>query len=153
MADSGCQSCLASVKVIQCLGLCKDDRILVTMRMHATNNNGIKILGAVLLRFSGRSPFGQTMETQQIVYVTSDSDKLFLRQETCTALGMISENFPTVGEAIQVPKEIEQETATYAAGHHPQVVTLHIPESATAHAIRNHHSSSRNCPSQQLRRT
>ena len=27
MADTGCQSCLASIKVIQCLGLCEDDLI------------------------------------------------------------------------------------------------------------------------------
>ena len=49
------------MKVIQHLGLCEDDLIPVTMQMHAANNNGIKILGAIILRFTGRFPSGQTL--------------------------------------------------------------------------------------------
>ena len=63
MAHTGCQNCLASIKVIRRLGLCESDLIPVTMQMHAVNNNGIKILGAVILRFSGRSPSGKTLES------------------------------------------------------------------------------------------
>ena len=37
MADTGCQSCLASMKVIHCLALRGTDLIPVTMRMHAAN--------------------------------------------------------------------------------------------------------------------
>ena len=98
MADTGCQSCLAGMKVIHLLGLGKNDLLPVTLRMHAANNDGIKILGAVVLRFSGQSHSGQLLETRQIVYVTSDTDKLFLCREACTALGMITENFLSVGE-------------------------------------------------------
>ena len=98
MADTGCQSCLAGMKVIRLLGLGENDLLPVTLRMHAANNDGIKILGAVVLRFSGQSHSGQILETRQIVYVTSDTDKLFLSREACTALGMITENFPSVGE-------------------------------------------------------
>ncbi|CAH3041519.1 unnamed protein product [Pocillopora meandrina] len=94
MADTGCQSCLASIKVIRRLGLCESDLIPVTMKMHAVNNKGISILGAVILRFSGRSPSGKALESRQIVHVTSDSDKLFLSRETCMALGIITKNFP-----------------------------------------------------------
>ena len=98
MADTGCQSCLVGMKAMHLLGLRKSDLIPVTLRMHAANNNGIKILGAVVLRFSGRSHSGEILETRQIVYVTSDTDKLFLSREACTALGMITKNFPSVGE-------------------------------------------------------
>ena len=58
MADTGCQSCLAGMKVIHLLGLGKNDLLPVTLRMHAANNDGIKILGAVVLRFSGQSHSG-----------------------------------------------------------------------------------------------
>ena len=58
MADTGCRSCLASIKVIRHLGLHEDDLIPITMHMHAANNNGIEILGAIILRFTGRSPSG-----------------------------------------------------------------------------------------------
>ncbi|CAB4033724.1 Transposon Ty3-I Gag-Pol poly [Paramuricea clavata] len=99
MADTGCQSCLASMKIIERFGLQQKDLIPVTMRMVAANNKGINILGATILRFSGRSKSGATLETRQITYVTSDSERLFLSREACVALGMISETFPTVGEA------------------------------------------------------
>ena len=72
--------------------------------MHAANSNGKKMLGAIVLRFTGRSLFRETLETRQIVYVTSDAGKLFLGQETCTALKMISENFPTVGDTLNFSK-------------------------------------------------
>ena len=74
------------------------------MHTYAANNNGILVLDAVILRFTGRSLSGQTLETRQIVYVTSDADRLFLSREACTALGMISENFPTVFETLHLSK-------------------------------------------------
>lgn len=97
--DTGCQSCLASMKVIPCLSLCEDDLIPVTMHMHATNNHGISILGAVILQFSSCSKSGQPLESWQIIYVTNDADKLFLSWKS-SAQGMISPSFPTLGEAL-----------------------------------------------------
>ena len=139
MADTGCQSCLASIKVIRRLGLRKGDLIPVTMQMHAVNNNGIKILGAVILRFSGRSPSGKTLESWQIVYVTSDSDKLFLSRETCAALGMITKNFPTVGETFHTCSVTEPDTACDATETPTSASDPYAPESTT--------SSPCSCPS------
>ena len=119
MADTGCQSCLASIKVIRRLGLCESDLIPVTMKMHAVNNKGISILGAVILRFSGRSPSGKALESRQIVYVTSDSDKLFLSRETCMALGIITKNFPMLGETLNTCSSIEPDTACNATAPTP----------------------------------
>lgn len=100
MADTGCQSCLASIKMINCLGLSTADLIPVTMRMHAANNGGINILGAAILRFAGKDQHGGLLETRQVVYVTDNSDKIFLSREACVALGMITDHFPTVGEVL-----------------------------------------------------
>ena len=130
MADTGCQSCLASKKGIRRLGLRKSELIRVTMQMHAVNNNGIKILGTVIFRFSGKSPSGQTLESQQIMYVTSDSDKLFLSQETCMALGMITKNFPTVGETLHTRSPSEPDTACDATDTPSLDSHTHAPESA-----------------------
>ena len=57
MADTGCQSCLAGANILHPLGLTEDDLIPVTMKMHAanSNNNRITILGATILRFSGKA--------------------------------------------------------------------------------------------------
>ncbi|KAK3752546.1 hypothetical protein QZH41_003484, partial [Actinostola sp. cb2023] len=124
MADTGCQSCLTSMTVVRRLGLSKKDLIPVSTRMHAANNNGIEILGAIILRFSGKSKSNQIRETRQIVYVTDDADKLFLSRETCTALGLIPGNFPTMGETPQPSNSSD------AAGQTHQPTQLNIPESA-----------------------
>ena len=52
MADTGCQSCLAGMKVITKLGLKQADLIHVTLKMHAANGNGINILGSAILRIT-----------------------------------------------------------------------------------------------------
>ena len=98
MADTGCQSCLGGMKLLPRLGMTADDLIPVSMKMHAANGKGINILGAAILRFSGKSPNGEPRETRQITYITDNSDKLFLSREACIALGIITTMFPTVGE-------------------------------------------------------
>ena len=99
MADTGCQSCLAGVKVLQQIGIPQSKIIPVTMQMHAANNNTIDILGAVILRFSGMSNNGNRLETRQIVYITDSTDKVFLSREACITLGIISNKFPMIGES------------------------------------------------------
>ena len=84
------------------LGLEERHLIPVTMRMTAANNEGINIKGALVLRLSGKAPSGQVLETRQIVYISDSTEKLFLSKQTCTALGLISAAFPTVGEMLQL---------------------------------------------------
>ena len=96
MADTGCQSCLVSMSIVRRMGLTEKDLIPVKMQMHAANSNRIDIIGAVILRLSGRSKLSETHIAKQIVYVTKDADKFFLSREACIQLHMISEKFPTV---------------------------------------------------------
>ena len=98
MADTGCQSCLVGVNTIHKLGLHSHNLIPVKMRMHAANHNDINILGAAILRFSGRDEAGNVVETRQLTYVTDTSDRLFLSKEACIALRIITDGFPTIGE-------------------------------------------------------
>ena len=58
MTDTGCQSCLAGLKVIQRLRLTAKDLIPVRLKMHAADNHAIKILGATILRLSGKDNTG-----------------------------------------------------------------------------------------------
>ena len=101
MADTGCQSSLAGIEVIRKLGLTESDLIPVSLKMHAANNAAINILGAVVLRFVGTSPNGKSKETRELTYITDSSTKLFLSREACSSLGIISKNFPQIGEAAQ----------------------------------------------------
>ena len=99
MADTGCQSCLIGYKWIQRLQLNRRDLIPAKMKMNAANGQSIKILGAVVLRISGRNKAGDTQETKQFTYVTNDSERFFLSKSACSDLSMISREFPTVGTA------------------------------------------------------
>ena len=93
MADTGCQSCLAGLKVIQRLRLTAQDLIPVRLKMHAADNHAINILGTTILRLSEKDNTGGGVTTRQMVYITDNVDKLFLSREPCTDLGIIHPNF------------------------------------------------------------
>ena len=90
MADTGCQSCLVGFKVVKKLGLSTKD---LNLRMHAADNHDIQLLGATILRLSGKDCSGKEISTRQVVYVTNNTDKLFLSREACADLGIISHQF------------------------------------------------------------
>ena len=96
MVDTGCQSCLAGFKLVERLGLSSRDLISVNMRMHSVDNCDIPILGATILRLSGRGPLGDERITRQIAYITYSTDKLFLSREACVDLGIIPAQFPVM---------------------------------------------------------
>ena len=68
------------------------------MQMRTATCGMVDIIGCIILRLSGTSAAGVHHETRQIVYVTEASNKLFLSREACVALGLVSRNFPAVGE-------------------------------------------------------
>ncbi|MEO0563056.1 MAG: hypothetical protein AAF125_13190, partial [Chloroflexota bacterium] len=98
IADTGCQSCLAGEKLLKHLRLRTSHLIPVSMRMQAANDLRINILGALILRLSGQTDRGKTLTTRQIVYFTDNSDRFYLNKQACIALGLITPNFPTIGE-------------------------------------------------------
>lgn len=110
MADTGCQSCLSGVALLHTLGLTKQNVIPVKMKMTAANNKSIGIIGALPLRITGTSPSGLKLVTHQLVYFTDDSSRLFLSKQACTALGIISRNFPTVGESLLATSNVPPES-------------------------------------------
>ena len=102
MADTGCQSCLAGVKAIKKLGLSTEDLVPVTLQMRAADNHDINILGAVILRLSGKSNKGEERSTRQIVYITNSTDRFFLSREACVDLGIVTTDFPTISEETEI---------------------------------------------------
>lgn len=105
MADTGCQSCLIGIEVAQQMGLSTEDLVPVSMTMRAANKTGIRILGAVVVRIAGDSNDGRQLMTRQIAYVTDSSPRIFLSRAACVDLGLISDKFPTLGEANLVNSE------------------------------------------------
>lgn len=81
------------------------------MKMTAANSGPIDIIGALAMRISGTSPSKETLETRQIVYFTTSTDRLFLSKQACVALGIISSHFPTIGER-STPNSTRLESST-----------------------------------------
>ena len=99
IADTGCQSSLAGIELLSELNLRETDLTPVTMRMNAVNNDGISILGALLLHITAKTPNGKEVGTHQMVYFTRDTHKLYLSKKACIDLGIISNQFPVANEA------------------------------------------------------
>ncbi|MEL6803744.1 MAG: hypothetical protein AAFO91_08195 [Bacteroidota bacterium] len=97
--DTGCQSCLAGFSLIQRLGISPSQLIPVSMKMSAANNSQITLMGAAVIRFTGKLKDGENVETRQIVYVTNATDKVYLSHEACVELGIVNHDFPKVGNA------------------------------------------------------
>jgi len=63
MVDTGCQSCLVGLRLIEKTGMSRRDLIPVTMRMHSADNHNISILDAVIFRLCGRDQSGNERMT------------------------------------------------------------------------------------------
>ena len=98
MADTGCQSCLAGLRILKKMGLSTGDLLPVTLKMSAEDNRDIPILGATILRLSAMSNKGEPISTKQIVYITKHTNKLFLSREACADLGIIPRQFPSINK-------------------------------------------------------
>ena len=96
MADTGCQSCLASETLIQKLGIKREHLIKVRLQMKTANKQQVEILRAILVRFRGTDHGGATRETRQMVYITTETDRVFFSEQACKELGIVSKTFPEV---------------------------------------------------------
>ena len=102
LADTGCQSCLAGSNLLRQLGLTKSDLLPVKTKMRAASNDGINLLGAILLKISGPDAFGRLLITNQMTYISDCTDNFFLCKEACADLGLISSKFPTIGDNLHI---------------------------------------------------
>ena len=131
IADTGCQSSLMSLKMLHSIGVKKSELIPVTMQMKAINQKSVEILGAVLLRLSSKDKEGKLFETPQLVYVTNSTDKFYISCETCIGLGLISENFPSTGEAAEATISTEAKECSCPKHTLPPPLPTKLPFPAT----------------------
>ena len=105
-ADTGCQSCLAGTTLLHQMGLTHANLNRVKMRMTAADNRPINIIGALILRISGKTSNNETLETRQVVYFTDSTSKLFLSRQACAALGLIPDQFPSIGQCNRLASSV-----------------------------------------------
>ena len=98
LIDTGCQVCCMGTTQLHALGLSRRDLLQPDLSLSAANTSGINIIGATFLMITGWDRSGKRWRTHQMAYVSEDVHQLLLSNEACEQLGMISKNFPEVGE-------------------------------------------------------
>ena len=94
LADTGAQMCVAGLSPLHTLGATKTELIKL--------QNGVS---------TGWTPGGDTIATQQLVYISEGINTLFLSKTACRNLRIINADFPTVGHyrgSLNNLKEAEQ---------------------------------------------
>ena len=129
LADTGAQCCLAGTNLLTSLKISSRDLIPVSTGMSAANNGQIKLLGATLLNLSGKNRHGQRISTNQMVYITDCSGRFFLNRDACTELGLISKDFPTIGDTSKNSANVHASTlsAPTTSKSHPATAPCGCP--------------------------
>lgn len=67
------------------------------MKMSAVNENPIEIKGAPPLGISGTSKNETVHTSRQLLYYTDSTNRFYLSKQSCVALEMIPNDFPSLG--------------------------------------------------------
>ena len=99
--DTGAQSCLWSLQDFYRCGFKDTDLMPVRRTMVAANREEIKIVGAIFIRLSGTDTGGTVRTAPMMAYVSPSTQKLYLPREAMIQLGVISKDFPKIGEVTE----------------------------------------------------
>ena len=80
------------------LGVNKKELIPLSNGVNSADNTGLGLLGGLLINIQDTTSHGKTIITKQLCYIAEGIDCLFLSKQACQQLGIISQNFPQVGE-------------------------------------------------------
>ena len=92
VADSGAQSCLWSRKEFLKSGFSMKDLIHVHHTMKAANTAPISIDGAIIIRLSGNSMTGETVEAAVMTNISTEAKSFLLSKEALIQLRIIPHN-------------------------------------------------------------
>ena len=104
ITDTGAQSSLMGLPIFLQLGLGLKSLIPVTRKMHAANNEGINVLGAILVRLSGADANGDIIECGEMVYISDSTEKFYMSRHAMEQLRIIAPDFPKIGA---VPPQVQ----------------------------------------------
>ena len=102
VADTGAMTMVAGEELVAALGLTESDLIPVSIKLSAANNSKLQILGGIFIKVCGRSKAGEEISTRQLCYIQKGDKKVYLSENACKNLGLISPNFPLVGDCLDV---------------------------------------------------
>jgi hypothetical protein len=99
LADSGAQSNLWSLKEYMKAGFAREDLLPVTLPLKAANSSRITIAGAFYATIAGCAPDGKKITCHTMIYVSDMANGLYLSYDTMLDLGILGNNFPSIGNA------------------------------------------------------
>jgi hypothetical protein len=85
------------MSLVRSLGLLKEGLIPVSLGLNTAVNSKMGILGALFLEICAPDNMGKLWSSKQLCYIASGLQTLYLSQDACIDLGVISKNFPQVG--------------------------------------------------------
>ena len=97
LPDTGAQMVVCGMDLVHRMGVKRRDLIPLANGVTAANNQGIKLLGGVLVTITGKGRDGHTRTSYQLCYVAEGLQRLFLSKAACKDLGIISPTFPAIG--------------------------------------------------------
>jgi len=120
IADTGAQSNVWPLKKCKEIGFTEKDLIPVNSSLSAANSSCINIEGAIFVTLSGTKDDGSIVSSPAMVYISSSVNGCYLCHESLIDLGIIPDNFPSVGEAFALTNScvITEEAKLAAANSH-----------------------------------
>ena len=97
LPDTGAQMVVAGVPQLHKLGITKKELIPLSNGIRSADNSGLGLLGGILVNISGQCEDGTVITTRQLCYIAEGIDCLFLSRQACMELGIIGEDFPSIG--------------------------------------------------------
>ena len=97
LVDTGAQMVVIGINTVYAMGLARKDLIPVGMSIKAANTGGLKLLGGVLVRISGKDRHGVLRTSRQLAYVAEEVNRVFLSKTASVDLGIINDDFPIIG--------------------------------------------------------
>jgi len=99
VTDTGAQSCLWGLSDFLRCGFTTNDLIPIKHNLYAANKEKIAVLGAVLIRLSGRTSDGDRRTAAVMAYISPNTRRFYLSREALIQLGIITKDFPRIGSA------------------------------------------------------
>ena len=100
VADTGAMAMVAGEELVEGLGMTLSDLVPVSIELSAANNSKLKILGGIFIKVWGRGRSGERIYTRQLCYIQQGANKVYLSKNACENLGLITKNFPLVGDCL-----------------------------------------------------
>jgi len=123
IADSGAQSNLWSLKEYIKAGFARKDLLPVTRPLKAANSSRITIAGAFFATISGRASDGKRIVCHTMIYVSEMANGLYLSYDTMLDLGILGNNFPSIGNAWHTTLAVSAPRFKLCSGAR----TIHVP--------------------------